>query len=117
LFVINVQTDTDVEMKGGPAAGLGQEALAQKHRLLVGIMNMDLVVVVWCAPVTEIESYISKGTGEEEGGRGEDGGRGKKEERKERKGESREKKMLISEYIVLRQLMLRATSWALVISR
>ena len=90
MFVINVQTDTDVEMKGGPAAGLGQEALAQKHRLLVGIMNMDLVVVVWCAPVTEIESYISKGTGEEEGGRGEDGGRGKKEERKEEKADESE---------------------------
>ena len=78
-------------MKGGPAAGLGQAALAQKHRLLVGIMNMDLVVVVWCAPVTEIESYISKGTGEEEGGRGEDGGRKRKKGKKGKERAERKK--------------------------
>lgn len=39
LFIINVQIDKAVEVKSGPAGGLGQEEVDPKHRLLVGIMN------------------------------------------------------------------------------
>lgn len=62
--------------------------------------------------MTELESYLSKATGEEGGEETVEGGG----ERKEREGERRET-MLTSEYTVLRQMKLRVASWALVTPR